>query len=125
MDTEYIFPNLLPGEGGKRARLERPDAVTRAKCIVTRGGKVLIAEWILVNKKDEKDHILVPGWILTEPYRINSGQLRISVQPLTENEQLEYRELVRDRFLSDQYLPNDYHRKIPEDCSVIFWNPEA
>lgn len=126
MDYKYIFPNLLPGEGGERARLERPDAVTRAKCIVTRGGKVLIAEWILVNEKDEKDHILVPGWILTEPYRINSGQLRISVQPLTESEQLEYRELIRNRFRSDQYLSSDHHhRKIPKDCSVIFWNLEA
>ena len=125
MEYTYLFPHLHPGEGGRLARLERPQAVTRAKCIVTRDGRVLMAEWIHVDRRAGKDYILVPGWILTEPYRVNSGQLRISVQPLTENEQLEYRELVRDRFLSDQFLLEDYARDIERDCDVKFWKIEG
>ena len=122
----YLFPSLLKGEEGTLAILERPQAAARVKYIVVpHCGKVLIAEWIHVSRDSSNDYILVAGWVKTEPYRLNNGQLRMSVLPLTKSEQQECEELVKNRFLSDLDLQRECRRNLSLNCNVVFWSLEV
>lgn len=135
MDFEhrtYVFPNLLPGEGGEPgipnsdgdlAKLRKPQALTRVKYIVTHGskGEVLVAEYICDSLEN---YILVPGWVRTEATQLKNGQLRINVRPLTKEEQQEHEWLVFLRFMSDGFLKDEHNIVVRPDTPIVFWNIE-
>jgi hypothetical protein len=107
---EYTFPGLLPGEEGKCGRLEGKAATLfdHMKQIVMFDGRVALAEW---TDTGTEWCLVIPGWIITTPWRINTGQLRISVLPLNLKEQLEYEILIRKRSRA-------------ENARLVFWNLE-
>lgn len=72
-------------------------------------GRVALAEWTDTGKEW---CLVIPGWIRTTPWRINTGQLRISVLPLNSKEQLEFEIYIRER--ADA-----------KNARLIFWNLEA
>ncbi len=113
---EYLFPGLLPGEEGEygQPRQEYVHLFNGVNQVVMPDGRVVIAEWVdLTTESDTEENwcLVIPGWIRTTPWRINTGQLRISVLPLNPSEQHEYEVFIRKRLRA-------------EKARIVFWKLE-